>query len=238
MTATPHFDPATVRAVVFDIGGVFLYPAYRPVEEMLVERSLPVPGDTVVFRAAHHAGARALTERAGVVREHAIDFWTVYDDAYAAALGVPPELRDGFRVAIRTAWDWAHDDNIAAFHRLAATGMPLAIVSNNDGTAAQQMIDHGVCQIGTGPCPSVAVVVDSGVIGIAKPDPAIMAPALDALGLPCEEVLYVGDTVHADVVGATNAGMQVVQLDPFDHHVDYGHTRLPDVDTLVRLLDA
>ena len=67
-------------------------------------------------------------------------------------------------------------------------------------------------------------------------DPRIMRPALDALGLEAGRVLYVGDTVHADVVGATNAGMQVVQLDPFDHHVGYAHPRVRDVGHLLELL--
>ena len=112
----------------------------------------------------------------------------------------------------------------------------MAIVSNNDGSAVQQMADHGVCQVGAGPLPTVPVIVDSGVLGVSKPDSRIMAPALDALGFAPQHVVYVGDTVHADVLGATNAGMQVVQLDPFDHHAGYHHPRVRDVVELASLL--
>lgn len=233
---SPRFEPSAVTAVVFDIGGVFLYPAFEPVRRRLTEAGLDAPTAHEAYRRAHHAGARALHDSGLAVQEHTHAFWDAYDSAYAQALGVPAESSLTFRVAIRTAWDWPHEENIAAFHRLAASGMPTAIVSNNNGTAEQQMIDHGVCQVGEGPLPRTAIVVDSTRLGVAKPDPAIMAPALDVLGHDPATVLYVGDTVHADVAGATNAGMQVIQLDPYDHHADLDHPRVADVSTLIALL--
>jgi len=233
-TREPQFDPTTVAAVVFDIGGVFLYPQYRAVEAKLVELVIERPDHIVAYRRAHHAGVLALTSavlsQGGVGDEASGDVWAHYDHAYATSLGAPRADRDQLRVAMRHAWDWRHDANVAAFHRLAAAGLPVAIVSNNDGTAATQMRDHGVCQVGPGPLPSVAAIVDSAIVGASKPDPAIFVPALDALGVEPARVLYVGDTVHADVHGATNAGMQVVQLDPFDHHAHFGHARAEDLD--------
>ena len=72
----------------------------------------------------------------------------------------------------------------------------------------------------------------------AKPDPAIFGPALAALGTDPARTLYVGDTVHADVHGATAAGMAVVQLDPYDHHAHFEHWRLPDLVALAEHLIA
>lgn len=230
------FQPETVEAAVFDIGGVFTYPDYQPVAAELDALGVAQPADIVAFRRAHHAGVRALSKAAGPTREDLADFWVTYDAAYAEVLGVPAADLDRFRVAVRVSWSWPHEENIQAFHRLAATGLPLAIVSNNDGTAPDQMTDYGVCQVGDGPLPSVAAIVDSTLQGVAKPDPAIFDPALSALGRSPETVVYVGDTVHADVVGASNAGMQVVQLDPFDQHTDYGHTRMKNLDELVAAL--
>ncbi len=228
----PTFEPTTVQGVVFDIGGVFSYPAPGPVAECLTALDLAAPARPERFRRAHHAGVRALTDAmvaSGNPDETRAEFWVGYDHAYAADLDVPPEHRDEVAAATRQAWDWAHDDNITAFHHLAATGIPVAVVSNNSGTAAEQLVQHGVCQVGPGPLPEVAIVVDSTLEGVAKPDPAIFNPALDALGLDPAAVLYVGDTVHADVWGATRAGMQVVQLDPFDQHADFAHSRARDL---------
>lgn len=169
-------------------------------------------------------------------RELDPDFWSIYDRAYGQSLGVVDEHLDALAVAMRQSWDWPHDDNIVAFHQLAASGMPVAIVSNNDGTAAAQMLQHGVCQVGPGDLPAVAAIVDSAVIGVWKPQPEIFAPALEALGVVPDRALCVGDTHHADVVGAMAAGMQVVQLDPFDHHVDLDHHRAPDLAALNTVL--
>lgn len=228
------FDPGTVSAVVFDIGGVFLYPHFRRVREVLGREGEPTQAELLQFREAHHAGCLKLSTLGATAREHHQDFWSNYDQAYADTLEVPVE---SVKIGIRTSWDWAHEENIRSFHELAASGMPVAIVSNNNGTAPEQMRDHGVCQVlPDGPLPKVAAIIDSSLIGAAKPDPAIMTPALYALGIKPENALYVGDTVHADVVGAQNAGMQVVQLDPFNHHEAFEHARLPDLESLVMAL--
>ena len=42
----------------------------------------------------------------------------------------------------------------------------------------------------------MSCVIDSHVVGVAKPDPRIFEPALAALGLPASaRIAYVGDTV-------------------------------------------
>lgn len=227
-------DPRTIDAAVFDIGGVFLYPHPGPVRARLAELGLPVPEGDDPYRRAHHGATRVLSDALGAVDERDPSVWELYDDTYAASLGVPEGRRADLRVAVRTTWGWAHQANIDAFHRLAATGLPLAIVSNNNGTAPDQMREHGVCWVNdTLGLPVVAAIIDSALVGVAKPDPAIFTPAIHALGLPPERCLYVGDTVHADVGGATAADMQVVQLDPFDQHADMDHERLPDLSALV-----
>lgn len=133
-------------------------------------------------------------------------------------------------------WRQLLAENVDGFHRIVASGMPVAVVSNNNGTAEEQLRHFGICQVGPGPLPGVTLVVDSALVGVAKPDPAIFRPALEALGTAAARTLYVGDTVHADVHGAVAAGMPVVQLDPYDLHADFDHVRLPDVGALADLL--
>ncbi|CAB5003825.1 MAG: HAD-IA family hydrolase [Actinobacteria bacterium] len=90
--------------------------------------------------------------------------------------------------------------------------------------------------MGDGPFHSVAAIVDSGTVGVAKPDPAIFTPALEALGTVASRTLYVGDMVHADVRGAEAAGMPVVQIDPYRLHESFAHARVPHLDALADLL--
>ncbi len=148
----------------------------------------------------------------------------------------PPGETPGNPLPKLPIWRMFLQSNIDAFKRLGASGMPVAIVTNNDGTAETQMRDFGICQIGPGPLTNVAAIVDSGILKIAKPEPAIFTPALEALGTDAARTLYVGDTVHADVVGATRAGMPVVQLDPLGLHHDLPHTKAPGVAEVVALL--
>jgi putative hydrolase of the HAD superfamily len=55
-------------------------------------------------------------------------------------------------------------------------------------------------------------VIDSRVVGIAKPDPAIYALALDRLRLPADTVLMVGDSYERDIVPAHGVGLQTAWL--------------------------
>mgnify|MGYP006265421085 CR=1 FL=1 len=64
-------------------------------------------------------------------------------------------------------------------------------------------------------------MVDSDVVGVAKPDPRIFEHALVHLnGIEREQIIYVGDSVTMDVGGATAAGLTPVLLDPFDDSAD------------------
>lgn len=240
VSASPlSFRADDLDALVFDIGGVFVVPHHEPVGAHLRDAGFDAPHGEEHYHRAHYRAVHALTTSEGS-DEADPAFWRVYHRAYVEVLGLrDAELGEAARALGRlfgtTSGLWCQlvPDNIAAFARLAAA-WPVAIVSNNDGTAEQQMIDFGVCQVGSGPLPAAAIVVDSGSIGIRKPDPAIFAPALEALGTEAARTLYVGDTVHADVRGARAAGMPVVQIDPYGHHGDHDHDR---VVSLVELAD-
>lgn len=51
-------------------------------------------------------------------------------------------------------------------------------------------------------------------IGAMKPDPAVFEYAASLVGHSADELLYVGDSLHSDVAGATAAGWTVVWYNP------------------------
>lgn len=237
-------------AIVFDMGGVFIVPNPVVISQILRDGGLDVEIDPARAGDAHYAGVRGITEllASQPVAEDDPDIWTHYDrEAFTAAgftgadLDRAVEIRGAVRrsgLPVHNTWTHPLDANIAAFHRLSEV-IPVAIVSNNDGTAIEQCRHFGICQLEPGgPLPWVPAIVDSTTVGIAKPDPGIFDPALAALGTERARTLYVGDTVHADVLGATRAGLPVVQLDPLELHVDHDHWRLPDVGSLAAHFDA
>jgi len=69
-------------------------------------------------------------------------------------------------------------------------------------------------------------VVVSGELGVGKPDPAIFAHALDALG--CGEGVMVGNSLARDVAGALAAGLRAVWVNRF------GEARPADLAAEVR----
>ncbi|WP_254768904.1 HAD family hydrolase [Salinilacihabitans rarus] len=55
-------------------------------------------------------------------------------------------------------------------------------------------------------------VLVTGELAAGKPDERAFAAVLDELSVASDEAVYVGDEVEADVAGATNAGMDAVQV--------------------------
>ena len=56
-------------------------------------------------------------------------------------------------------------------------------------------------------------IVVSGDHGFRKPDPRLFAVAIEAMGVPAANTLYVGNDMHRDIYGAREAGMQTMMFD-------------------------
>ena len=56
-------------------------------------------------------------------------------------------------------------------------------------------------------------IIVSGDYGYRKPDPRLFQLAIDALGVPAENILYVGNDMHRDIYGARQGGMQTLMFD-------------------------
>ncbi len=79
-----------------------------------------------------------------------------------------------------------------------------------------------------GLAPYFKVSIAAHIFGCAKPDPRIFAAACEALQLPPEEIVFVGDDLLLDVEGAQRAGMQAVWVDRKNlqpHEVPHSHVR-------------
>ncbi len=215
---------SSIEGVILDVGGVFLLPQHGPVLDALAR--LSVPSDLARVDRAHYAGMAAL-DAAGPD----MALWgDAYRRAYVEALGVPEERRraaldEVFREG--SPWTRVRSDCVDALRALAQLAIPIAIVSNADGTVGAQLQALGVCQVGPGPGVEVVAVIDSGAVGVAKPDPRIFEFALGAIGVRADRTVYVGDSVRIDVEGARAAGIRPLHFDPYrlcggDDHEDIG----------------
>ena len=113
-----------------------------------------------------------------------------------------------------------------ALARLKSAGIRMAVVSNSEGTVEAMLKSVGLDRY-------LDTVVDSWVVGVAKPDPAIFQIALDRLGVPASSAVMLGDIPALDVEGARAAGVTPILIDPLNLHPDLDVRRVPDVPTYV-----
>jgi HAD superfamily hydrolase (TIGR01509 family) len=118
-------------------------------------------------------------------------------------------------------WSMVPDDLPEALDGARAGGLRVAVVSNSEGKLAQLLEKLDVLR-------RIDLVVDSGVVGIEKPDPRIFSVALEHFGVPPSRALHLGDTYASDVVGARAAGLRVALVDPHEHFLGR-HADVPRV---------
>ena len=200
--------------MLLDAGGVLTLPAPGLVREALSTDGAWPDVDTLDH--AHYVALSAHDSAGG-----GDEGYKAFLAAYVRAAGVSPSrverAVERLARAIKeadNAWSRVCPGTEPGLRALCATGAKVVIVSNSNGTVEQSLISMRVCQVGSGAGASVAAVLDSAVVGIAKPDPRIFALALSKAGVPADRALHVGDSVHADVEGARAAGITPVHFDP------------------------
>ena len=224
----PEFD-----AILFDAGGIFVLPDPTVLAPLLEYYG----GDPSIERHRRaHYHAMAVKSRVGGLEAD----WDEYNHAYVISVGVPAHDVGAAAAVLgrtRTAhlWRWPIPESVAALRRLHEAGVPIGVVSNASGQIAEVLVRSGVCQVGEGAAVPVRVVIDSHVVGVAKPDPRIFEPALEHFpGIERARIAYVGDSVTMDIGGARAAGLLPILLDP---HGDHPDADFRTIRTLVELLD-
>jgi HAD superfamily hydrolase (TIGR01549 family) len=97
-----------------------------------------------------------------------------------------------------------YPDARRAIAGLEAAGYRVSVAANQPASRADELRSLGI-----GP----AVLAMSDAIGVAKPDPAFFARALELMGgADAGSVAYVGDRIDNDVLPASAAGMRAVWL--------------------------
>ncbi|MGD0675956.1 MAG: HAD family hydrolase [Polyangiaceae bacterium] len=142
--------------------------------------------------------------------------WGAYVGAMLLGAGIDaaglPALLDELWVSHRqlNLWSLPPPGIAAALAGARATGLHVAIVSNSEGQLEAFLDRVGLRR-------SVDAVIDSGVVGVEKPDPKIFRVALERFGVDPSRALHLGDIVAIDVVGARASGMRAALVDPYDH---------------------
>lgn len=203
------------RAVLLDWGGTIV--SQRPVDPgeaaAAVCRALACHGLTIAppeFREAFAAqvppsrsGEAAFAGSLAPILARALRSpgREASEAALEAALGVLADVEAGGQRVF--------DDARALLASLRYRGFQTAVVTNTLFPArlfARRLAALGLAGY-------VDAVACSADLGLAKPDPAPYRAALNALGSPAEEALFVGDRVDIDIAGAHAARVAAVRID-------------------------
>lgn len=221
-------DPATLDAILFDLGGTVLEIRHDEVARILARQGVaPAPGWEA---AAERAGRRAMETR---LRAHAspTDVWNAFFVGMMVAAGAAsepatralPELRAFHRE--HHLWGRVLPGMDEVLATLRARGYRVAAVSNSDGRAQAILAGLGLGE-------RFEFVIDSHDVGVEKPDARIFELACERLGLAPARCAYVGDVMAFDVEGARGAGLVPILFDPYGSYdegpADGAHVRGPD----------
>jgi putative hydrolase of the HAD superfamily len=218
-----------IEAVFLDAGGVLTLPPIVEAARFLAAHG--ATGTPEAVARCHYHGMVAHDEA-----PEGEDLSMAYIAGFVEAAGLSRELAGAFRAAIREAgWQPAIRSSLEVLPDLARRAR-LAIVSNSDGTVEARLAAAGVVQVGDGDGVRVAAVIDSGAVGIEKPDPRIFELALTACGVPPEAAVHVGDSRRTDVAGALAAGLRPLHLDPYELCPDRGHEHIRRLGDVLDLL--
>ena len=97
------------------------------------------------------------------------------------------------------------NENRQVLEHLKQAGYPMVLVSNFYGNINQVLKDAGIDGY-------FKDVIESAVVGVRKPNPAIFALGVCVLDLPASQVLVVGDTYGKDIIPAHKLGCHTLWI--------------------------
>jgi len=117
-----------------------------------------------------------------------------------------------------------------ALDALRAESTKVAIISNSEGMLERLFTELGILR-------NFDAVIDSGIVGVEKPDPRIFAFAMDRFAVTPARTLHLGDVFATDILGARAAGIRCALVDPFGHY-EGRHLDVPRVPGAVEVAIA
>jgi putative hydrolase of the HAD superfamily len=229
-------------AVLLDAGGVFVLPEPARIVAAFGRAECEVEAGRLAD--AHYRAATRFSVDLDVEADWN-GSWLGYLATYIEECGVHPDRRaEAHRhidseFADAALWVEEVPGSRAGLEALARAGVRLGIVSNADGLMGRRLAAMEICQVGPGLGVSLECLIDSGDVGVMKPDRRIFDAALALLELDAGDVWYVGDMPAIDVVGARRAGLHPILMDPLELHLDAGYDRVGSLEELAaRIVSA
>ena len=210
MAMTRNYD-----AVFFDAANTLLYPypsvgaVYAGVAARYGVATTADAVQAAFRRSWGEAQSTTGPVRYGVTEPDGRRFWHALVHATFSQIAVPEDFETFFEELYQLFSEpdvWRlYPECLPVLRTLGRRGYVVGVISNWDNRL--QNLLHG---LGLMSC--LQHVSISAVIGWEKPHGRIFAHALEAVGVAPARAVHVGDSLHADVEGARQAGMQPLWL--------------------------
>jgi len=224
-----------LSSILFDAGNTLVFPDLSRTLAPLAAAGFSASQEQL-YAAERFAKKRLDTTMAerqpGQAVDH--DYWRVFYTHLTQALGAPTELLPACIAATRRSDHWTRvlPGTQDVLRTLRGRGLRLGVISNSDGGIADALRAAGLGD------EFFESYTDSGNVGVEKPDPAIFRIAVESLRTLPEACLCVGDTYSVDFVGAQNAGLHAILMDPAAVYRDDPYRRMESLEELAGLLSS
>ena len=201
----------SIKGIIFDYGGTIDTNGIHwgeVIEEQYKKAAVSI--DKVLFRQAYVHGERTLaknpiieatdTFRNLLEKKIALQVQWLKENGCAISDEQEKSIASGcYRKVTDTL-----QTTLGIIERIAAR-YPLVLVTNFYGNMPVVLKEFGLSSY-------FHTIVESSVVGLRKPDPALFALGVKALDLPTENILVVGDSYKKDIYPARTLGCKAVWL--------------------------
>ena len=219
---------------MFDFGGTLAFLDFE-----LLAREFSREGrklDALALEHAEYAGRAAIDQPLMSVGNSQATgaAYDLFFRGWMKAAGIPEEeyreCAAKFNAIHReaTLWRVVRPGTFEALEAFKSAGYRLAIVSNAEGQVEADAKRFGLA-------PFFDVIIDSHVVGVAKPDPRIFQIALERLGVAPDQARFAGDIYSIDVEGARAAGIEARLVDQHRRYTWVDHEKIRHIGELHRI---
>ena len=209
------FDLSKIKGIIFDYGGTIDSNGMHWAEVIWkAYQNIGVPITKQEFRDAYVYTERYLAVNPIVQSNHNFhDLMKIKIDLQLGNLLESKKLDNtselkSYSVAISNeCYTFAKDiinKEIIVLEELKSS-YPMVLVSNFYGNVQAVLEDFGLLSL-------FDKIIESAVVGVRKPDPAIFRLGVEELNLPAESIVVIGDSYSKDIVPATKNGCQTIWL--------------------------
>jgi HAD superfamily hydrolase (TIGR01509 family) len=225
-----------VKAIFFDAGGTLIHLDCARLRQLISDElgcELALDGFPRAQCLAMDTVARLAAEGVGTTDQLKRQFYTTLLPEIGLAAD---KLSDAVECALKLAqaemlWRRADPTTAPVLRELKRRGFALGIISNADGRLESSFAQAGLTE-------HFDFFVDSFLVGVEKPDPAIFRSALKQAGVAPHEAAHVGDIYAVDVIGARRAGLVPILYDPAEINPGADCLRIRQLEELLTLFPA